>query len=335
VRAAAAVIGLLSALVVLALAAGEGPHGPAATVNSPTRALRGTIWWVDAGCRIEQLRLPAATRVRGPSRHCHVWPSPAGTEALVSEDDPQAPRPPGDLELIDGRSLRTLSVIGYRSDSVVSSVAWSPDGSRVSFCVARGQARTTVTIVPPSQLVQRGRCLPAWGAGSEPITSDGRHVYTESGVVRIRGRLGLLVGRDPRAYRITALTSAPLGFVLVVAGIPKAGRPARTVLATVGAGDRVVRIDPVAGGPVDAVGVSPVGRWLWYRHAFGDSETLVPLNAVRRPESVPESARGYAWSPDGSRIAVALPGELRIVDLRTGRSISLHDVDPRSVAWTR
>jgi hypothetical protein len=62
---------------------------------------------------------------------------------------------------------------------------------------------------------------------------------------------------------------------------------------------------------------------------------LIPQYAAHRPAAVPAVSRGVAFSPDGRFIAAALPGELRIVDLRTGRSTSITDVDPISVAWTR
>jgi hypothetical protein len=45
--------------------------------------------------------------------------------------------------------------------------------------------------------------------------------------------------------------------------------------------------------------------------------------------------RGLAFSPDARYIAVALPGELRIIEMGTGSSTSITDVDPVSVSWTR
>jgi hypothetical protein len=143
-----------------------------------------------------------------------------------------------------------------------------------------------------------------------------------------------LAGGGPRDVAVTALAASPAGLVLSVTR-RGTGRDGQALLVTVRSDDQVIRVDHAPRGLIDAIGVSPGGAWLSVEYAGLRATRLIPLNALNRPAAVPAVTRGLAFSPDARFVAVALPGELRIVDLRTGSSTSLTDVDPISVAWTR
>jgi len=343
-RPAAAVIGLLCALAVLAWSPGArrtGDSAPASKLSAAAadllRPARGTVWWVDRGCRVGRLRLPAGRIVQGPSRHCHVWPAPTGALALASQDDPESPRPPGNLAVLSGRRLRTSAVIGVRSDAVSPGVSWSPDGSAVAFCVKRGDQEATVTVHVSSIHASspiRHRCPPAW-SGSTLVTSDGRHVYLGAVRVSIAHLLTRALGAGPPDIRIAAIAASLQGLAVVVEQrLPEGVEPGASWLVTIDQQGGLVHLGRLPPGSVEAIGVSQPGTWLWVQHAAGQAR-LLPLDRATRPPAAPAAARGYAFSPDGRFVVAALAGELRIIDLRSGRSTSLTDVDPMSVAWTR
>src|SRR5262249_3848882 len=140
---------------------GTAPRGAIGDLFPPAR---GTIWWVQPGCRIGRMEMPDERVVPGPAQHCHPWPSPGGRVALASQDDPDSPRPPGSLALLGGRRLAATAVLGVRSDAV-SRVAWSAAGSLAAFCVSRGQAQFVVTVTASFHGLSHptvGRCTSTW-----------------------------------------------------------------------------------------------------------------------------------------------------------------------------
>lgn len=349
-RPVAAVIGLLCALAVLVWSPRAGPaervsHEPrlATPATDVLRPARGTLWWVDRNCRIELLRLRSGARV-GAGGHCHVWPAPSGQLALASRDASQPPSPPGNLQLL-ARGLHPVGVIGIRSDAVQPGVAWASNSLLAAVCVRRGGQEALVQMkfsaptgtAAPAQHVGdplAGRCQPAFTADGRYATSDGRHVFVDGRRLPISHLLMRLTGGGPLDVAVTALAASPAGLVL---SVTRRGpeRDGQALLVTVRRDNQVIRIDRPPRGLIDAIGVSSDGAWLWVEYATSGGVRLIPLYAANRPAALPAVTRGLAFSPDGRFVAAALPGELRIVDMRTGRSTSITDVDPISVSWTR
>jgi hypothetical protein len=351
VRPAAALAALVGALAVLVWAAGEPStqligHDPrlATPATNLLRSARGTLWWVDRTCRVEQLRLPSGARVRGGRGHCQLWPAPTGKFALASDDDPQSPRPPGSLALLAADGLHTIGLIGVRSDAVSPGISWTPDGSAVALCVKRGQQQTVLTVraqaAAPLSLQRlaplvQGRCQPAFMLNSALATSDGRQVYVGQKRLPFGHLLANSLGVGPLDVTVTAMAASSAGLVLaLVRRAPSGAQGGRTLLVTVHTDGSLIRVDRPPSGLVDAIGASPDGAWLSAQYANGGGTVLIPVNAARRPPAVPPVTRGLAWSPDGRFIAVALPGEVRIVDVVSGDSTAITDVDPTAVSWT-
>jgi hypothetical protein len=348
-RPAAAVVGLLCALAVLVWSPGGQPagrvsHDPrlATPATDVLRQAGGTLWWVDRNCRVELLRLRAGARV-GAGGHCHVWPAPSGQLALASRDASQPSSPPGNLQLL-AQGLHAVGVIGIRADAVQPGVAWASNGLLAAVCVRRGGQDAVVQMkfsaptgtAAPDQHVGdplAGRCQPAFTPDGRFATSDGRHVFLDGRRLPLDEQLTRLAGGGPLDVAVTALAASPAGLVLSLAR-RGAQRDGQSLLVTVRRDNQVIRIVRPPRGLIDAIGSSSDGAWLWVEYAVSGDVRLIPVY-TDRPAAFPAVTRGIAFSPDARFIAAALPGELRIVDLRTGRSTSLTDVDPVSVAWTR
>lgn len=342
-RISIAVAGLLLAVVVLIWSAGTDER-PADPHNDVLRTAKGTIWWVDRTCRIWQLHLPDGDRVLGGAGHCHVWPSPSGRLALASQDDPQSPRPPGRLELLAG-DLHSVGVIGVRSDAVSPGVAWAPDSSEIALCITRGQQQAVEVVrvpvvlgigVPGQQFarVVENRCHPAFMLNASLATSDGRHVYVDAKRVPIDGLLTHLAGGGPLDVHVMAIAASRGGLVIAVARRLPPGEDEQASLVTVRKDGLGILIDDPPRGLIDAMDVSPSGAWLSIEYALSGRVRMIPTNAAILPAAIPETTNGLAWSPNGLFVAVALPSELRIVNLVTGASTSLPAANPTSLAWT-
>jgi hypothetical protein len=166
-------------------------------------------------------------------------------------------------------------------------------------------------------------------------TSDGRHVFAGGRRVPVSPPLKRLAGGGPLNVEVTAVAAAPGGLVLAVHRREQAGAGGPTTLVTIRSDGSVIRFDTPPDGLIDVICVAADGVWLSVHYANSGATRLIPLATAQRPAAIPAVTRGLAFSPDGRFIAAALPGQLRIVDLRTGRSTSITNVDPISVAWTQ
>lgn len=340
-RAAAAVVGVLCALGLLVWSSGShqvsAPRPVGTTLGGAKgdllRQASGTIWWVQRGCSVGRMEMPAGRIALGPAHHCHLWPSPAGRVALASQDDPESPRPPGSLALLGGPGLEPTAVLGVRSDAV-SRVSWSADGSVAAFCVSRGQARFILTVTVSRYGVSGpilGRCTSTW-SGMALVTADDKYVY--SGNHRLP--LSHLTAGRPLDYDVPAIAATPVGLAIVLQRrLPANAGPQPAMLAVVNSRGDLIRVDQLPAGPVRAIFASPDGAWLVVQYGTGEEARMLPLAAAGRPSAVPERARDYAFSPDGRFVAVALRSGLKIVDLRTFGSAAFSDVDATSLAWTQ
>ncbi len=334
-RAAVAIIAAIGALALLSWSsdgrtASHVSHDPrlATPATDLLRSARGTIWWVDAGCRVELVRLPSGARVRGGTGHCRLWPAPSGRVALATAGTSTAA-----LLARDGARSILTSVFPRRT-TLESSPTWAPDSSALAFCATRGAQPEVMRLqVSPTRYERplRHRCAATWTRGSRLITSDGHHVYGQ-GQRLIDRTLPLLVHGSRRSVEVTAMAESPAGLVLALSD---RAVPNRTMLVTVHPNGNVARIDLVPRGTVDAIGVSPDGAWLSIGYQITGATRIVAMDAAKPPPAVPALSRGLAFSPDGRFVAVALPGALRVVNLVTGDFVTLPHVDPSSVSWTR
>jgi hypothetical protein len=170
------------------------------------------------------------------------------------------------------------------------------------------------------------------------VRTSKRHDFGDIFHVRANGLdIGYEVaGGGPLDVHIMAMAASPGRLVIAFARRLPPGEDEQASLVNVRRdGGRPIRIDDPPLGLIDAIDVSPSGAWLSIEYALSGRVRMIPTTTANRPAAIPETTNGLAWSPNGRFVAVALSGELRIVDLVTGASTSLPEVRPTSLAWTQ
>jgi WD40 repeat protein len=311
-----------------------GPGGVAfsrdgATVATPADHNTAKIWNAATGT-------PVRTFAGHTDRVTDVAFSPDGTRLATASADHTARV----WEVATGR----LAAVLRGHTGAVMRLAFSPDGRRLATASRDGTARvwaigsgsaTTVMVLPHSSPPE----AVAFSAdGTHLAVSGGRRTHYISGEMRIwdlASRRQVLRLRTP-----SFIARRSVGVISDVAFSPD---PHRQVLATAGGGDGTVRLwDATTGRQLGAslhlgsartelltVAFSADGRWL---AAGGDDGVvrLLPVDnrgSIGRAQKVPAlphttyPVNGLAFSPDGTRLAVASSeGTTRIWDLAPQRS---------------
>ena len=70
------------------------------------------------------------------------------------------------------------------------------------------------------------------------------------------------------------------------------------------------------GSAIDGVGLPPDGGAAWVSDATGGASIVPGPSGTTLPGSIPERANAYAWSPDGSHLAVARAAGVDVYDRR-------------------
>lgn len=355
-RALSTWVVLVAVAIVAALAAwdavrgGSPPARDAERSTEPTLSgrrappegrLEGSLVFVTlADCRPRTLDLETLTLgPAGPPLHCGLWVPPRGELAAVSLEPALALR---------GNRLALLELddpprLGDELGVARGEPTWSVDGRIVAWCTADGD---TVVLAPATR---ERRIVP----GCRPtITPDGSvltrsasplaSAVLEDGEVLLR-RADLLrafpadsdgpldvVGYDQRAD----------GLLAVVAVRFEAGRRPRRLLELWRAGqleDAILLPEltlPAGAGRLgDRVEFSPTGDEVAVAYPGPGTQMAVVDLATGEVAVGPQNQHGFAWSPDGTWLAVSTGEEIRLLGPGRGEPEFVLPVGAAAIAW--
>jgi hypothetical protein len=249
------------------------------------------------------------------------------------------------------RSRGYWIVLSSNRDGATRPYSIRPDGSRLTPLLGRGQA------LPPLSVSGDGRTIAYSGdrglyvsrgngtrlrfvvrrGGGAALSRNGKRLAFQL----LSNHEGLaVVGTDGRGQRrLTtgeddAPSWSPDGNALVFH---------RYLSSRTGAGNDAIIVRPLRGKArmlarvpgLRSPGWSPDGRWIAYKSSAGLN--AIQPNGRRRHRFVRGEVSGFAWSPDGGRLAITTSsGELLVaaVEGRVLRRIRLRDRLAGAVAWS-
>lgn len=310
----------------------EGPAVPA------PRALPGWLTVVDDDCRLRVVSFDdVVLGAPGPETLCRAWPSPAGRLAAVTVDR-------------GGRAdLRQLALVRLDDPPAEADVigeargepVWSPDGRFLAWCGI--DERTVVLAVADGTRRIVDGCSPRFAPDGSVLTRPDRALAAE--ILRdgqpLLGPEDIARGFSPDStgpvnviafdasadglLAVTAVRIAPLGTLVVLE------------LWRSGALEAAFELPTLLGPGNSRFGgylrFSPAGNELVVGYTAGGGEiTVVDLNLQRiLVRSV--SQRGFAWSPDGAWLALAVDGEIRIYGALRDEPTYVLPISTPTVGW--
>jgi hypothetical protein len=307
----------------------------------PPGTLRGKLVFTSlAGCRpqvlsLETLRLEEP----GPSLECDLWVSPRADLAVVSLASALGLRGSRIALLRLAPQPEVLGALGV----VRGEPSWSRDGERFAWCTPAGDtvvfatetgARSRVTGCRP-RLAPDGSVLTRPASPLAPtLLRDGEVVLREQELARGfpadgEGPLDV-VGYDTR----------PDGLLAVVAVRFESGRRPRRLLQLWREGRLEAAIPlPELGLPAgygrlgEHVEFGPTGREVAV--AFpGAGKPMVVVDLETRDLAVePTSQHGFAWSPDGTWLALSTGEEIRVLGPERDEPTYVLPVGAAAIAW--
>ena len=304
-------------------------------------ALSGSLVFSSlAGCQPQVMRLETLTlESAGPSLDCGLWVSPRGDLAAVSLGSALGLRGSRVALLRLARQPELIEPLGI----VRGEPSWSADGERLAWCTPEG---TSVVLV-----VQTGRrhevagCHPGFAADGSVLTRP------DSPLAPTLLRDGkVLLGAEELARGFPADGEGPLdlvgydarpdGLLAVVAVRFESGRQPRRLLQLW----RARRLEgaiplPEVGLPAgygrlgEHVEFGPTGREVAV--AFpGAGKPMVVVDLETRAVAVgPTSQHGFAWSPDGTWLALSTGEEIRVLGPERGDPEYVLPVGAAAIAW--
>lgn len=355
-RALSTWVVLVAVALIVALAAWDAVRGgssaariddgpPEPTLNGelvpPAGRLEGTMVFVTlAGCRPQELDLRTLTlRRAGPPLDCGLWVPPSGDLAAVSLAPALSLR---------GSRLALLELddpprLGEELGIARGEPAWSHDGRVVAWCTAAGD---TVVLTPEAgdRAVVRG-CRPSitpdgsvLTRSPSPLSStlfrDGDALLRRADLLRAfpadsDGPLDL-VGYDQRAD----------GLLAVVAVRFESGRRPRRLLELWRDGrleDAILLPEltlPAGIGRLgDRVTFNPAGDEVVVAYPGTGTEMAVVDLTSGEVVVEPSTQHGYAWSPDGTWLAVSTGKEIRLLGPDRADPEFVLPVGAAAIAW--
>ncbi len=314
---------------------------PGTFLNPPLlRSAGGHLWWSAAGCRVRVLALAdlRSRPVRGT--HCRVWPSPDGSRAVATIGDPAEFLTTRSMIVLSARTLTATDRIAFPQGYLDSPVSWSPDGSRVAFCVQTPTMREVLRVaLGGAETVLEHRCDPVWRSpAGEAMVTDGRRVLSASGRVIVSDRtLAEVVGAAPGRQAVTALAAGHGLTTLAVAQGRRHGiAVGPSALVVIGVHGQPVAQSVAQGtAAFSEVGLAPDGSAAWYFDGALRLVRVVDLAAGTGPNALtPATARWYAWSPSSRYVAVAEPDGIHVLDRRSRARAVIRGVQAHDLVWS-
>ena len=154
--------------------------------------------------------------------------------------------------------------------------------------------------------------------------------------VALTGKLVEAMRRTPDRIRITALdVNGPfVGAAVGAVDGSTTTAPYALVELDRRTGDTVtVRLG--GGSAIDGVGLPPDGGAAWVSDATGGASIVPGPSGTTLPGSIPERANAYAWSPDGSHLAVARAAGVDVYTVADGTVVGVPGVHAERLSWSR
>jgi hypothetical protein len=214
-----------------------------------------------------------------------------------------------------------VSPAGSRASS------WSIWGSAEPLVASCGQDEVEIVSPRGPALGLVGGCAPAWGPRGElTFVRRGSVVafplHGRARVVLPRDWLRRALGLRRATQVVSAAWTGPRGLAVVVRTSDKDD------LVAVFAGSRLIA-SARPGGRLGRVSVRADGKAL----IVARSDEVLQLDARLRVRAT-RTARAAAWSPDGSRLALATGTRVVVIDTATGRSVARPlPLDAVALAW--
>jgi len=142
--------------------------------------------------------------------------------------------------------------------------------------------------------------------------------------------------RSADRIRITALdVNGPyVGAAVAAADAESVTAPYALIEFDLRSGDTVtVRLG--GGSAIDGIGLSPDGGQAWVSDVAGGASLVPGPRGIVLPGQIPEHANAYAWSPDGSHLAVAGAAGVDVYSVADGSVVGLPGAHAQRLAWSR
>lgn len=304
--------------------------------------LSGTLFFAgQSSCRPQALRLDTLTLARaGPPVECGLWVPPRGDFAAVSLAPALALRGSrlGLLRLGDPPTVvRRLGVA--RGEP-----SWSADGARLAWCTE--ESETVVLDVEGGATARLEGCRPRFAPDGSLLTRPNSLLATS--VLR-DGQV--LLGEDELARPFPPDAQGPLDVVgygaradgllaVVVVRFESGRRPRRMLELWRGKELEQAILLPELGLPAgygrlgERVEFDPTGREVAVSFSGAGREmVLVDLARGGVVTLEPTSQHGFAWSPDGTWLALSTGAEIQVLGPGRGESEYVLPVGAAALAW--
>jgi hypothetical protein len=291
------------------------------------------------GCRLRVVDLASVSLGElGPATTCALWASPAGGLAAIVT--PHSFGEPGSgrfalVQLGDPPELAT------RLGELDGEPSWSPDGARLAWCTPAGE--TVVVTVSDGREERAVGCAPRFTPDGSLLTTDAEALndrLLKDGDVELDA-LDLLRGfdaTDSGDLDVLDYDEAPDG-LLAISVLRLEPLGSRAVLQLWRDGDLQAGVQLPArygNGPYrfgEFLRFSPSGTMLAIGAAArSDTIAFVDLR-LRRSALEVGYQRAFAWSPDGSWLAVALADEIAVYGANSSEPVYRLPVRASAIAW--
>jgi WD40-like Beta Propeller Repeat len=303
--------------------------------------LPGTLVFTSlSGCRPQALSLETLTLgTQGPSLECELWVSPRADVAVVSLAPALGLRG-SRVALLDlGRPPRLLEPLGV----VRGEPSWSTDGERLAWCTPRGE--TVVLVRATGDVARFEGCRPRIAPDGSVLTRPASPLAT----TLLRDGEVLLEADDlARGFPadgdgpldLVGYDARPDGLLAVVAVRFESGRRPRRLLQ-LWRGRELEAVVPLPDLGLPA-GYGRLGEHVEFAPkgpeiavAFpGAGKPMVVVDLETRTLAVePTSQHGFAWSPDGTWLALSTGEEIRILGPDRDEPAYVLPVGAAAIAW--